>query len=328
MMTVLEFLAGLAMLLVGGRLLVTAAVSLAQRFSVPPLLIGLTLVAWGTSAPELAFNLTSAITGKPDLVVGNVVGANICNLGLVLGISALITPLAVSAPVVRLEIPLMVLMFLATLAFAQVPGLEAPLGGRLIPLMLLVAFGAYSAWVIRAGLRERRQNRELAAQTKASDLMPPTLPLWLSMLIMLGGVALLGTGGSLTSDAASAIAAKLGMSQRVVGLTVVAFGTTTPELITSILAVRKKQIDLAVGNAVGSCLFNLGAIFAVCELVAPSSIPAAATPSLIVMTLLGVLLIPMSRTYKGIIARWEGALLLLVQAAFITYEIMRTRGDA
>jgi cation:H+ antiporter len=324
MAAVLHFLLGLVMLLIGGRLLVTAAVALAQRLGVPPLLIGLTVVAWGTSAPELAFNLTSAIMGKPDLVVGNVVGANICNLGLVLGVASLIFPLAVSAPVVKLEVPLMVAMFLLLLGFSQAVWLERPLDGRVIPILLLLAFAAYSWWVIRAGLRERRANRELARQTVQSGLMTPTLPLWLSVLILLGGLALLGVGGSFASGAASSIAIKLGMSQRVVGLTIVSFGTTMPELITSILAVRKKQVDLAVGNAVGSCLFNLGAIFAICELVAPSKIPPGATPSIVAMTFLGFLLIPMSRT-SGKIVRIEGALLIGVQLSFISYEIWRTR---
>jgi cation:H+ antiporter len=328
MISSLQFLGGLALLLVGGRLLVTAAIAIASRLGVPPLLIGLTLVAWGTSAPELAFNLTSSITGKTDLVVGNVVGANICNLGLVLGVASLIMPLAVSTPVVRREIPLMAAMFFVTLAIAAIPALDAPLGGRLVPLLLLLLFAGYSAWVIREGLVHRRDNKELAQQTDQSELMPPQLPIWLSILMMIGGLMLLGTGGSIASDAASAIALKLGMSQRVVGLTVVSLGTTMPELITSILAVRKKQVDLAVGNAVGSCLFNLGAIFSVCQLVTPARIPPEATGSLVAMTALGCLLIVMSRTFHGTIARVEGALLLLTQAGFIAFEIWRTRGHA
>lgn len=326
MLSLLQFAGGLVLLLIGGRLLVTAAVALATKLHVPPLLIGLTLVAWGTSAPELAFNLTSAINGKPDLVVGNVIGANICNMGLVLGIAALLTPLVVSGSVVRREIPLMVGMFALVLVVSQIRALEEAVGGRLAPGLLLLVFLGYTVWVIRAGLRERRTNAALARQTEQSDLMPPSLPVWLSAIMMVGGMALLGFGGTVASDAATAIAVQLGMSQRVVGLTVVAVGTTMPELITSILAVRKGQVDLAMGNAVGSCLFNVGAIFSLCELVSPVPMPAEATASLVTMVLMGALLIPMSRKSSRKIARLEGALLLLMQGAFVTYELWRSKG--
>lgn len=319
----LLFGGGLAMLLVGGRILVSAAVDIAQRFGVPMLLIGLTLVAWGTSAPELAFNLTSAIKGKPDLVLGNVVGACICNMGLVLGTAALIMPLAVQAQIVRREIPLMIGMFLLMLATSLSEPLQHAMGGRLEPLILLVAFAAYSAYVIRAGLRSRRIDQPLEKQAAKDSIVGHIRPMWQAALLGLGGIILLSIGGSVASDAAGAIATRLGMTTRVVGLTVVAVGTTMPELITSIIAVRKGQADLAMGNAVGSCLFNIGAIFAVCGIITPDLPPPEALPSLITMCLLGFMLIPMSYTNSHHISRLEGAVLILVQVCFITYELMR-----
>lgn len=319
----LLFGAGLAMLLVGGRVLVTAAVDIAQRFGVPMLLIGLTLVAWGTSAPELAFNLTSAIKGKPDLVLGNVVGASICNMGLVLGTAALIMPLAVQTQIIRREIPLMVGMFVLMLATSISEPLQRGMGGRLEPIILLVAFGGYSTFIIRTGLRSRRVDLPLEKQTAQDAVVGSIRPLGQAALLGLGGMVLLSIGGSIASDAAGAIAVRLGMTTRVVGLTVVAVGTTMPELITAIIAVRKGQADLAMGNAVGSCLFNIGAIFAICGIITPDVPPPEALPSLITMCLLGFMLIPMSYTHSRHISRVEGVVLILVQASFITYELMR-----
>ncbi|MBX3360768.1 MAG: calcium/sodium antiporter [Phycisphaeraceae bacterium] len=319
----LLFAAGLGMLLVGGRVLVSAAVDIAQRFGVPTLLIGLTLVAWGTSAPELAFNLTSAIKGKPDLVLGNVVGASICNMGLVLGVAALIAPLAVEAQIVRREIPLMIGMFVLMLATSLSVDLQHAAGGRLEPLILIAAFGAYSAVAIRAGLRSRTVDKPLEIQTSENSIVGRVRPLWMALVLAIVGMALLSVGGSIASDAAGGIAVGLGLSPRVVGLTVVAIGTTMPELITSIIAVRKGQADLAVGNVAGSCLFNIGAIFAVCGLVAPAPPAPDALPSIVAMCVLGLMLIPMSRTHNRHISRIEGAVLILVQVSFITYELLR-----
>lgn len=322
----LFFAAGLAMLLVGGRVLVAAAVDIAQRFGLPMLLIGLTLVAWGTSAPELAFNLTSALKGKPDLVMGNVVGACICNMGLVLGVAALVAPLAVEARIVKREIPLMICMFLLMLATSISTPLQHALGGRLEPALLLLAFAGYSAIVIRAGLRSRAHNHPLATQTASSSIVGGTRPLGTALAMAILGMALLSVGGSVASDAAGAIAAQLGMSTRVVGLTVVAVGTTMPELVTSVIAIRKGQADLAMGNVAGSCLFNIGAIFALCGLIAPSVPTPDAFPSIVTMCLLGFMLIPMSYTNHRHISRVEGAVLLLTQIGFVTFELLRSRG--
>jgi cation:H+ antiporter len=328
MIDLLTFAAGLALLLGGGRSLVTGAVDVATRLKAPPLLIGLTLVAWGTSCPELAFNLAAAIDGKPGLVYGNTIGANICNLGLVIGISALVSPLLVHAQIVRREIPLMVAMFVLLLAAAAVPDFANAAGGRLKPLILLGAFAGYSAYVIREGLRARRENQRLADQMAQAEGLTASKdavarPLWLVIVMIAGGLALLIVGGTLASGAASAMALKLGMSERVVGLTIVSVGTTLPELITSIMAVRQKQTDLAIGNAVGSCLFNIGAILALCGIIAPTPIPDGVLPSIVTMCVMGALLIPMSRTFNGKIARIEGVVLILLQAAFVVFELSR-----
>lgn len=322
----LEFVGGLVMLLIGGRVLVSGAVDIAQRLGLPTLLIGLTLVAWGTSAPELAFNLTSALKGKPDLVMGNVVGASICNMGLVLGVSSLIAPLAVQAAIIRREIPLMVGMFLLMLAVSLYEPLQHALGGRLEHLILMGAFAGYSAYVIRAGLRSRHEDRAMQHQSAGAEIVGKVKPAWIACVMIVVGMVLLSVGGSVASDAAGAIAVKLGMTPRVVGLTVVSVGTTMPELITSIIAIRNKQSDLAVGNALGSCLFNVGAIFSICGLVAPALPPPGSIVSIATMCVMGIMLFPMVYTNDRRISRVEGTILLLTQITFIAYELTRAKG--
>jgi cation:H+ antiporter len=318
------FALGLVMLLIGGRLLVSASVQVATRLGVPPLLVGLTLVAWGTSAPELAFNITAAATDRPALVLGNVIGANICNMGLVLGLMSLIRPLAVDSTVIRRELPIMVGLFVLMAAAILSPMADV-LTGRLGPALMLTAFLGYSVVVIRLGLRERDRD-PLARQTEQSDIMQARYPVWRLAIMFIAGLGLLGVGGNIAADAATGIAKVLGMSDRVVGLTVVSVGTTLPELVTAFLAIRKGQVDLAVGNAVGSCLFNAGAIYGLAGLIAPPPGGAEIMLSLATMTLMGIMLIPMSRTHSNSIARFEGAALLLTQTAFVITELLRSRG--
>lgn len=316
-----QFVAGLVLLLVGGRLLVSASVDTARRLSVSPLVVGLTLVAWGTSAPELALNLISAFKGRGDLALGNVVGANICNVGLVLGLSALMKPLVVQERLIRVEIWLnaAILLFMATLGI--VSGFERWEAG-----VMLGVFAVYSAWTIAAALRE---SRGMSVASLAAALGPdPTHPgppmTWFTIAACFaGGLALLSFGGSLASDGASGMAIALGVPAAVVGVTIVSIGTTLPELITSILAVRKGQTDLAMGNAIGSCLFNAGAIFGITGLMTPPEASSAFQLPLAYMGLLALALIPISRTYGRTIARVEGAALLASYAAFLALSAFR-----
>lgn len=315
---------GLVMLVTGGRSLVSGSLDVARRVGVPPLLIGLTLVAWGTSAPELAFNLIAAWREKPGLVFGNTVGANICNLGVVIGVSALLARLEVHSTVIRRELPIMLGIFALMLAGALAEPLHDAAGGRLIPAVLLTVFVGYSVYVIRAGLRSRADDLELAqeAQSLTHRVAPRRLPV--SLALMGAGLALLSVGGNLAADAATDIALWLGLSERVVGLTVVSLGTTLPELVTSIVAVRRGEVDLAVGNAIGSCVFNLGMIFALAWLISPAPIPAGGAGSVAAMCVLGGALVPMIRLRSRTLARLEGTILLLIYAGYIGYELVRT----
>lgn len=311
----LWFLLGLVLLLVGGRLLVSASVDTARRLGVSPLLVGLTLVAWGTSAPELALNLISAFKSRGDLALGNVVGANICNMGLVIGVCALIRPLAVDERIIRVELWLNV----AILLFMAVLGLTAGFA-RWEAAAMLAVFVAYSAWTIFAALRQSRDmTKREAAEVLGPDPTRINVPMgWLMIAsCFIGGLALLSVGGSLASDSASGIAIAMGIPAAIVGVTIVSIGTTLPEMITGVLAVRNGQTDLAIGNAIGSCLFNAGAIFGISGMIAPPLHDAAFTVPLIYMGMLSIALLPISRSFGHTVARIEGALLLTSYVVFL-----------
>lgn len=311
----LQFAGGLVLLLVGGRLLVSASIDAARRFGVSPMVVGLTLVAWGTSAPELALNLISATKGRGDLALGNIVGANICNMALVLGLCALIRPLYVGERLIRVEMWLNVaiLLFMAFLGlFSGFQRWEAGL--------MLAVFAVYSGWTVVAALRASRRRPADAASAQIADDPGHTRPPmgWIMIAsCFVGGLALLSYGGSLASDGASGVALALGVPPAIVGVTIVSIGTTLPELITGVLAIRKGQTDLAMGNALGSCLFNAGAIFGVSGLVAPPTTDGSFVLPLVYMGLLSIAIIPVSRTGR-LIARIEGAALLASYAAFLT----------
>lgn len=309
------FALGLALLLIGGRLLVSASVDTAKRLRVSPLVVGLTLVAWGTSAPELALNVSAAYKGYGELALGNIVGANICNMALVLGICALIRPLVVQERLIKVEIWLnaAILVFLAFL------GLTWGFARWEVALMLGV-FGAYSVWTIMSALRATDEAPSpKAADTIGADPMraDATMGWFMIGACFLGGLALLAYGGNLASDAATGIALALGIPAAIVGVTIVSIGTTLPEIITGVLAVRKGQTDLAVGNAIGSCLFNAAAIFALSGLISPPVVNHTMIVPLVYMAALAIALIPISRAFGKTVSRIEGAGLLASYVAFL-----------
>lgn len=312
------FAGGLVLLLVGGRVLVDAAASMAARLGVPALLVGLTIVAWGTSAPELAFNTISAVKDRTDLVFGNLVGANICNIALILGIGALIRPLAVGEEVIRRELPVLA----ATMLLALVLGVVGQAGfARLEGALLLGVFLVYSAFTIISGIRAKARASPLEGQIGQSVATTTTRSMVSCAAGFVAGLVLLGIGGSLAADGASGAAEALGVSPTVVGLTVVSVGTTLPELITAIIAIRKGHVDLAVGNAIGSCMFNIACILGLASVISPADLPENGLVALAVMTGLGFVLLPMARTHNRTISRIEGASLLTVYAAFVAFQV-------
>jgi len=332
--SLLQLAGGMVLLLVGGRFLVSGAVDTARKLRVSPL-IGLTLVAWGTSAPELALNLIAALKGRSDLAVGNVVGANICNMAAVLGVCALMRPLIVEERLIKVEIWFNAAMLLAIVALALFIGVD-----QWGAAVMLAGFLGYSVGTIAGARRESRNALPLRRtdpdpiplHEMDPDAIPtherPAMSWTLIMFAFAGGLALLTVGGSLASDGATSIALALGVPAAIVGVTVVSFGTTLPELTTSVVAVRRGATDLAIGNAIGSCIFNSGMVFGVTGIVTPLSVDGSLTVALVYMGVLAVVMILISRTGGKTITRVEGAVLLASYGAFIAFSTLQAMRGA
>lgn len=315
---------GLVLLVLGAEALVRGASSLARRIGLSPLVIGLTVVAVATSTPELAVTTDAALSGATDLAVGNVVGSNIANILLILGLSALVLPLAVRQQVVRVDLPVMLGLSVLLLVLSLDGGI-----GTIDGAVLLGAIVTYTTVTV---IRSRRSSRAAAATGRpagdgtGADAEPDTPPasLPLSLLLVVGGVALLVGGARLLVSGASSIATDLGVSGLVVGLTVVAIGTSLPELAASVVAVRRGERDLAVGNVVGSNIFNIGLVLGLPAVLAGDGIPvppAAVSLDLPLMIAAAVALVPIAFT-GFVIRRWEGALFFALYLAYTAYVVL------
>lgn len=313
----LLLLAGLALLLAGGEGLVRGASGLARQLGVSPLAIGLTVVAFGTSMPELAVNLLAALRGDTAVSFGNVVGSNIANVGLILGCAALIRPLDVQSTVVVREIPMM----LIASAAAIVLGLRVHVYDRTDGIVLLLFFSIFLYYTVMEVLRDRRSD-PLVAESKAAAPSGGRSALTHTLLSAAGLVGLIA-GAEATVTSAVSMAEALGVPRAVVALSVVAVGTSLPELVTSLVAARRGQVDLAVGNVVGSNIFNLLFVLGVTSIVRPVAIPAAGVTDLLVMTGLSGALLLFASTHERRIVRWEGGLLL---ATYAVYLFLRVAG--
>jgi cation:H+ antiporter len=315
---VLWFLLGLAALVVGAELLVRGASRLAISCGVSPLVVGLTIVAFGTSSPELAVSVSTSLAGQSDLAVGNVVGSNIFNVLFILGACALITPLLVHAQIIRQEVPIMVGASLLLLAFAH-DGVV----GRLDAAVLLALLIAYTAFLI---LQSRAQTKATAGEFAAG--IPPRGG-WdrhwsVQVLLVVAGLGLLVLGSQWLVDACVAFAKALGVSEMVIGLTIVAAGTSMPEVATSIMAAIRGERDIAIGNVVGSNTFNILGCLGASGLVAHDGLtiaPAMLHFDIWVMIAVAVACVPVFFTGREI-ARWEGALFLLYYAAYTAYLVL------
>lgn len=309
-LVVVLFVVGLGLLIAGGEALVKGAGRIALSFGISPIVIGLTVVAFGTSAPELAVSVGAAFSGAPDLVVGNVVGSNIYNVLLILGLSALIAPLVVGRQVVRREVPLMVAASLGTIVLA--------LDGSIGRLDGLVLFGSLLVWLVFL-LRESRSLERTEAHD-AGEISTARRDRLKSVGFIVLGLVMLVVGARWLVDGAVSVAAALGLSDLVIALTIVAVGTSLPELATSIIATIRGERDIAVGNVVGSNVFNLLAVLGLSAVIA-GEVPVAQgalTFDLPVMAAVAIACLPVFFTgYR--IARWEGVLFLGYGAAYTVY---------
>lgn len=311
-LAIIYLLAGLVLLYFGAEGLVRGSSSLALRLGLSPLVVGLTVVAFGTSSPELMVSLRAALAGQSDISVGNVVGSNICNIGLILGLCALITPVATSSQIVRIDIPIM----LGITALSLVLMADGNIGRTegIIFVFILVVYVTFSIYLAR------RQPADALGAEFGEEVKISKRGLAIDIAMVIGGLALLVFGARFLVDGAIIIARTYGWSEALIGLTIVAIGTSLPELATSLLAAIKKESDIAVGNIVGSNIFNLVGIFGVTAIVHPLRATGISGVDLGVMAGFSLLLWPMAY-YQQRITRTEGAMLLLGYFAYVFWLV-------
>jgi cation:H+ antiporter len=321
--TLLLLLAGLVLLLGGGDLLVRGASALARALGIPPIVIGLTVVAFGTSAPELVVNLIAVAGESPGIAFGNVVGSNLANLGLILGIAAIVRPMKVQGTVIVREIPMMLLATAFVLAMSAEPDLGGVRGSieRTEGICLLLLFAVF-LYALFAEMVRHRASDPLALQVESSQATRAPSSPWLSGGMIAGGLLGLGIGGHLLVQSASRLALAIGVPEVVVGLSVVAVGTSLPELVTSLIAALRDEADMAIGNVVGSNIFNLLLILGITTSVTPVTVPEGGFLDLVVLLILSASLLPMAFTHVRRLVRGEGLLLLASWAAYTLWRAL------
>ena len=325
-MDILLLLIGLALILAGANFLTDGSAALAQRFRVPEFIIGLTIVAVGTSTPELVVSVLSAIAGKSDVAIGNVVGSNIFNVFLILGICALIRPLPLTAGNIRRDIPFgvatsLLLLFLAMDSWYSTGAIDRI--GRLDGVLMLVIYVLLMLYTIRStGRTAIPEPAAGSAQGVATDGSCRPMAGWLMALMIVGGLAGLIFGGELFLDNATALARRMGVSDSLIGITLVAGGTSLPELASSVVSLLKGKSDMALGNVIGSNIANILLILGLSSTIHPLTMGGISVVDLLVVLLSAVLLFLAAFTFRRrAVDRWEGALFLLIYAAYIGYLI-------
>lgn len=294
---------GFVMLGKGADWFVEGAAGIAMRFGIPQLVIGLTIVAMGTSAPEAAVSIAAAVKGNADITIGNIVGSNILNILVILGLAASIVPIAVARSTVRIEMPFMIAITALLFYQGRDGSISLADGG-----VLMVAFAVYMMYLYTMAMKSNVD----------SDLEEPGLPLGRCLLGAVGGLALIIAGSNVTVGAATSIATYAGLSERFIGLTIVALGTSLPELFTSVAAARRGNADIAIGNIVGSNIFNILFVVGLSALII--DIPFASAFNFDTYVALGsavLLWLCVLRTQR--LQRWAGALMLVCYAAYLGY---------
>lgn len=323
LLNVVLLVVGFVFLIKGADWFVDGSAALAQKFKVPGVIIGLTIVAMGTSAPELAVSTSAALSGANEIAVSNVIGSNLFNLLVVLGVCAILSPMAVDSGIMKRDYPFSVAITIM-LALFMASGIL--FGGQAIPsdftqpigtvtrwmgIVCLVLFIAYIAYTIRIALKNREEGEEIES-----------MPMWKCILFIIVGVAAIVLGGQLVVDNAEAIALSLGMTPTLVGLTIVALGTSLPELVTSVVASKKGQNGMAVGNVVGSNIFNLIFILGVSTTIHPIAVSMEALIDIIVLIVVSIICFVLFKTSKKV-NKAEGAAMVLIYVAYTAYAIMR-----
>jgi cation:H+ antiporter len=322
LLSVLLLIVGFIILIYGADKLVDGASALAKRYNIPDIVIGLTIVAFGTSAPEMAINMVAAVKGSTELVLGNVLGSNIFNVLAILGITAMIAPLSVKKNTVKWEIPFSLFAAVLVLLLSW-DNWSNPADNIIEPrdgIIMLLFFGVFLVYNFNLA---RTHPDELQVETHK-------YPIWKSILFMVIGLAGLIAGGQLIVTHAVQLASYLGVSERIIALTIVSIGTSLPELATSIVAVRKNEVDIAIGNVVGSNIFNIFLVLGVSTLTKATIVPNESFADIIVNIIAGILLIGfvLRGKPKGAgkwegrsLNRWEGFAFLLFYVGYLAFLV-------
>ena len=306
---------GFVCLIKGADFFVDGASNVAKRFHVPTLIIGLTIVAMGTSLPETAVSISASIAGSNSLAISNVSGSNLFNLLVVVGLCAIMQKVEVDKDTIRRDIPYSLLAAVVLIVLGMVGTGEGMILGRLDGAILLALFAFFLFLMIRSALKS-------AADSKEMDDEEVTQSVVLSLVSIVGGAAAIAFGGDWAVDAASTIALKLGMTETMVGLTIVAVGTSLPELVTSMVAAKKGENDIAIGNAIGSCIFNVVLILGLSSTINPLAITNDTLIDMIVMTF-SVVLLAIFTIKKPEIDKKKGIIFILIYVVYLTYIILR-----
>jgi cation:H+ antiporter len=319
---------GFVLLIKGADFFVDGASSVAKKLSVPSMIIGLTIVAMGTSAPELAVSLSASLKGNNELAISNVIGSNIFNLMVVIGACAVITPVSVKLKTIRSEFPFCIIITILFF-FLGADGLffnrkEQPDGqigmiGHIDGIILLVIFAGFLYWMVDSAKKARAAGID-EDSTEVDEMK--VYSGFGCVLAIVGGAAMIVIGGDIVVDSASEIAARFGMSQSLIGLTIVALGTSLPELVTSIVAARKGDVDMALGNAIGSNIFNILLILGVAAAIHPVAMTFDSMIDLLLLIAMSVIVWVMAFT-KRKIGRLEGIGMLAIYAVFLIYICQR-----
>lgn len=322
---------GFVLLIKGADFFVEGSSAVAKRLRIPSMIIGMTIVAMGTSLPECAVSVTASLTGNNSLAISNAVGSNIFNLLVVCGVCSLFIPLAVQKSTLQKEFPLSI--FCAGLLLLL--GYLGMTLGRIDGIIFLIIFAGYLLWMIRSAKRARHNITSAdssSAQKVRSSLSEKEieevashinlLPLWKCLIFILGGMIAIKYGGDFVVDGASSIASSLGLSQTLIGLTIIAMGTSLPELVTSIVASRKDEVDMALGNVIGSNIFNILFVLGVAAAISPVGFALENIIDIAFLIIISAITLVFAWTSKEI-NRKEGIIMLVSYAAYMVYICMR-----
>ncbi len=321
---VLVFLViGFVLLIKGADFFVEGSSSVAKRLHVPSIIIGLTIVAMGTSLPETAVSVSASITGNNELAVSNVVGSNIFNLMVVIGVCALIATVNVAKETVKRDVPFSLICagLLMLLGIAGIGDKSGMILGHLDGVILIALFTCYIVYMVKIALKASKEGKKVDIEGDSEgEIKLTSVPM--SILFIVGGAIAIAVGGDVTVDAASRIAGDLGMSQTLIGLTIVSIGTSLPELVTSIVAARKNEVDMALGNAIGSNIFNILMVLGIASAISPISIITENIIDLCVLIVFTIFAWIFAGTKKKI-GKIEGLCMVLLYAAYTVYIIIR-----